>query len=684
MKQFRVLVHAEVELAAIDGSTSWLMSISRCFAMAGATVDVMARNAPDRAIVLDELRAHPSVKVLYPNSASSNSPMTVARAIAERHEQQAYDLVLVRGEQTGRALLDDEAVRSVLWYYLVNLPHISDPDRESKARSLVDVVKRSRGLFAQTQWLREYLYALVPEAIGKTEVLPPMVPDEFFAVAPGPARHRVRLGYAGKFDQPWHTLEIPQLAAALEQRGTPVDITMHGDKVQAAKGDPTWHLRMRQVMQHPPAGVRFGGPLPRSRIPAFMASCDIGIGWRDSALDTSYEISTKLLEFSAAGVPVLCNDTEIHRSLFGEDYPLLVEDDLSSIADTISDLVRSDSIQDLRAHVRGSVERFSFSATATRLRDLLARLEPTPGSVTVGYIHADGYASDDFIGLVARIASVDVGSPKRAVASSHWLSTSDIVIADFTARALEALPPETAPTAFAFASGSIDDHGLLSKHRLDRLRGLLSPDPHLLHRARQIAPHLRTNQLDPASELPLLDRGATVGFPADVALVLEHGDLDASAELHDVLPAFVSAASGAGHRLRVVVLEAWPWAAASAPATAQRFARELSIATARVANDDAEIAIEPRANEGWMMDMGAVRLLGRLRANETLTTRIASYGAAFVGGDHRVPLIAMTVLKRPDADTFRRALRRRTDASATTAAPSTQRELLGLLLPSGR
>ncbi|MFA4930227.1 MAG: hypothetical protein WC558_17055, partial [Patulibacter sp.] len=364
----RVLVHAEVELAAIDGSTSWLISVSRCLALAGAQVDVLARNVPKRAIVLDELRTQSGVHVAYPNAEAMNSPEVVAATIIARHRESPYDMVLIRGERTARILVGSPAVRGVLWYYMVGLPSV---DAAPFARALAvprEIARGARGVMAQTPWLRDYLHAVVPEAIGKTEVLPPMVPDSFFRVTPRGSSRALRLGYAGKFDRPWHTLEIPALVSTLRERGIVAELTMHGDKVQAAKGDPQWHIRMRKLMADPPAGVHFPGALRRSDVPNFMAGCDLGIGWRDRALDTSYEISTKLLEFSAAGVPVVCNDTAIHRSIFGAEYPLYVQDDIGDVTAVIDRFVRSgESLHDWSRHVSRAVVRFGFAATAERL-----------------------------------------------------------------------------------------------------------------------------------------------------------------------------------------------------------------------------------------------------------------------------------------------------------------------------
>lgn len=627
----RVLVHAEVELAAIDGSTSWLISISRCLAMAGADVDVMARNVPTRAIVLDELRSHPSIRVLYPNGAAANEPDVVAAAITERHERDPYDMIVVRGPRTARILCGAAQVRSVLWYYTVGLPSITDAPFDGLLELTREVALNARGVFAQTPWLRDYLHALIPETVGKTEVLPPMVPDEFFQTRRRSRTGRLRLGYAGKFDRPWHTLEIPDLVAALARRGVEAAVTMHGDKVQAAKGDPTWHVRMRTLIQDPPPGVHFPGALQRSRVPAFMADCDLGVGWRDGALDTSYEVSTKLLEFSAAGVPVVCNDTAIHRSIFGDDFPLYVRDDIDDVVDRIDGFLSSNaSVDALGREVSEAVRDFSFTATAERLRVLLTRVASTRSLQTTGvsqaaYLHDPGYPSGDVVRAISLLTPTVVSTPKQAAKSGRWLADADVVIVDLSRRAVDALPTALEVPVVAFAAPGVDGRGLINAHRLSALSGVISPDADLLALVSHARARCRTLQLDPSGLIPAVARGWGRTAPSRVSIVLSLGDTEASGALLAAAAEAVRAAEGLC-RVSIVVLEPWTWDGPSPRTTAHRFSRDVHLALADVATADIEVVSKVRHDTRWLAETGVLVPLGLTRSDRALAHECARHG----------------------------------------------------------
>ena len=70
------------------------------------------------------------------------------------------------------------------------------------------------------------------------------------------------------------------------------------------------------------AGVIWHGGQPRAEAMRLAAAGDIGLSWRHPELDSSLELSTKVLEFGQLGLPVILNRTPMHEALLGADYPL--------------------------------------------------------------------------------------------------------------------------------------------------------------------------------------------------------------------------------------------------------------------------------------------------------------------------------------------------------------------------
>ena len=118
---------------------------------------------------------------------------------------------------------------------------------------------------------------------------------------------------------------MTELPALLSARGIAAELHMVGDKIHDdASG---YQQRMRAALGTD--GVTWHGGHSREEAMRLAASCDIGLSWRHPDLDASLELSTKVLEFGALGLPVILNRTPMHEALLGADYPLFA----ASLAD---------------------------------------------------------------------------------------------------------------------------------------------------------------------------------------------------------------------------------------------------------------------------------------------------------------------------------------------------------------
>jgi len=114
------------------------------------------------------------------------------------------------------------------------------------------------------------------------------------------------------------------------------------------------------------------------------ASCDIALGWRHPELDASLELSTKVLEFGALGLPVILNRTPMHEALLGADYPLFA----ASLADVTAGAAAAaadPALYRLAAdRAARAAEQFTLDRAAERLRGYLARAVPRGGRGGLG------------------------------------------------------------------------------------------------------------------------------------------------------------------------------------------------------------------------------------------------------------------------------------------------------------
>src|SRR5699024_11950489 len=127
------------------------------------------------------------------------------------------------------------------------------------------------------------------------------------------------------------TREMIGLPRALAALGVVAERVLSGDKVQADPAAPDWAPAMQEALASISAdevpGVSWLGGMDRASTIAEIRRADIGIGWRSHTLDSSLELSTKALEYSAAGTPPLLNASMSNRTVWGEQYPLFCTDD---------------------------------------------------------------------------------------------------------------------------------------------------------------------------------------------------------------------------------------------------------------------------------------------------------------------------------------------------------------------
>ena len=105
-------------------------------------------------------------------------------------------------------------------------------------------------------------------------------------------------------------------------------------------------------------------------------------------MDASLELSTKVLEFGALGLPVILNRTPMHEALLGADYPLFAAS-LDDVADVAALAGTDPAVFALAAsRTAAATEDYTMDRAAARLRQYLAT--SVPASKTTN--QADGRA----------------------------------------------------------------------------------------------------------------------------------------------------------------------------------------------------------------------------------------------------------------------------------------------------
>ncbi|WP_285761271.1 glycosyltransferase [Nocardiopsis ansamitocini] len=345
------------------------------------------------------------------------TPEQAIELITTLDGRQRFDLIVVRGKRLASVAAHTDALKGRLWTYLTDVPQ-NVPDLSVTAvTELTDIALASRFLLCQTEELRGFLESAVPAACGKSVLFPPtvVVPDGL--TASGTAHAPLKLVYTGKFAQAWNTLEMTELPAALAARGTPAELHMIGDKIH--RDSPEWAKQMGKALENTP-GVVWHGGRPRAEALELSAQCDIGLSWRAPELDASLELSTKVLELGALGLPVVLNRTPMHESLLGADYPLFADGDLDAVADTIALAADPDTYRTAARRCAEASARFTLDRAAERLRSYLGLAFPPRPEGTDAALPLKVVIAGHDLKFFTRLADHLISLPGLEVRLDEW------------------------------------------------------------------------------------------------------------------------------------------------------------------------------------------------------------------------------------------------------------------------
>ncbi|MGP5048350.1 glycosyltransferase [Glutamicibacter ardleyensis] len=381
MKKRSILLYGDVNLNIIDGSAIWLTSISEVVLATGAEVHVLLKTPVIKNEALDQLKHDPDFYLHEPlenhsvDDSVSLSPRLASQRILALDTAHNFDAIIARGMTVCKFIAISERLHSKAWLYVTDLPFPIERVSPSSLKDLETISERAFRLFSQTEESRSYLEVLCPVAAGKTLIMSPMIPDDYYADYDSErSSDSLSLVYAGKFAEDWNTLEMLSLPNELSELGANLNLTMIGNKFQHSKRDPQWHVKMEEAIESPE--ISWHGGLSRYETMLEIRKADLGLGWRSATLDSSMEISTKALEYAASGVPPLLNRTQAHVDIFGADYPFFVDHTVRSVHKTL--MASRHLVDKYRDFVRAAVGAYSMEAAIDRFTQYFDRIIPRP------------------------------------------------------------------------------------------------------------------------------------------------------------------------------------------------------------------------------------------------------------------------------------------------------------------
>ncbi|TYS69845.1 glycosyltransferase [Sutcliffiella horikoshii] len=335
----KVLLFGFIDMNAMDGSAVFLTSLSNTLAKdKNIQVDLLLARPIIRDFLVKPLEQIENVNVINPfqdeEFINCDNPWKdkgflnyeiVEMLISHYWKKNDYDWLIVRSMETVIKLLNHKEIINKTLVYATGLTHMNQSLSNKELEVIKSIYNQSAYFLCQTNEMKQFVINLLSldDKSNKVEVLTPMIPDivEENVINEIKTSNKNKLVYTGKFDPKWKTIEIITAFKELKREINSLTLDIAGDKFNKDPNNPFFQEESIYLMKET-EGVSWYGAVPREKAQELIIDSDIGITWRSTEMDISLELSTKLLEYGILKKAVIMNPTDMHKEIFGEDYPL--------------------------------------------------------------------------------------------------------------------------------------------------------------------------------------------------------------------------------------------------------------------------------------------------------------------------------------------------------------------------
>lgn len=409
----RVLICANPDLNFIDGSSIWLQTIALAVAATGnARVDFIAKSSPEREELFAPVQNSSAINIIdgtqpqyWQGKGCRRITLPMMAELAIRlHQQQPYDIIIVRGSDIATCLLAQPEILARCWLYLTDIPQSPELYSPQLKQHMQQLAHGCGKLLCQTEGFKALWQQLVPNlASDKIAIYTPVIPD----VPDHVGRIDQRLAtaiYAGKFKGEWMTLEMAQCWPGIHRQVSGSELLMVGDKIHKEPSPADYHELMQQALENTP-GLTWLGAQSREEVQRLLRQARVGLSWRAESMNDTVEYSTKILEYGGAGCAAIVNRNALHETLLGKDYPLYANSETEFTQQLVRALSDTALAQRAADTLREVAKRHTFSTRVNEIREWLNTVPVTTATSTKRTVLVAGHDLKFFSLLQSKLAA---------------------------------------------------------------------------------------------------------------------------------------------------------------------------------------------------------------------------------------------------------------------------------------
>ncbi|MGE5396645.1 MAG: glycosyltransferase [Chitinophagales bacterium] len=364
-----IFLYGDIDLNLIDGSSIWMISLIGVLHQDPRIQLTVLLKRP----ILRDLLVEPylkDLKVKFINPPTNRlSPEEAVVMMEKANDECPYDLFIVRGFNISKEMAGNKFLASKTWAYITDFPQKLAAVTQQQRNELRFIFENVQALLCQTKQLEDYFKKILQCDEDKFIRLPPMITD-YEPQRMVFANRSNRLVYVGKFAPLWYTQETIAAFQKARKKHSRIEFHVAGDKFNMDPANPAFEKEcINKLMKT--EGLIWHQAKSRDEINKLIQQCDLGISWRNPALNESLEISTKLLEYGRSGKPVILNRNMIHEELLGKDYPFFADSESEFIEQVEKALCNPIQYQKAATTLYQRCQAFTFSEVYQHLSPYL-------------------------------------------------------------------------------------------------------------------------------------------------------------------------------------------------------------------------------------------------------------------------------------------------------------------------
>lgn len=333
-KDIDYLIYADINPNIIDGSSIWLDSVIKILTKSFRTLVFFKYNINSKN-KLKELRQNKNLFILEPQDIPICYPFTQDKIlyVFSLLEKACINIkgIVVRGYEIVKLLQHNQIFKSKIYTYLAGFYKPGDEQGflipKDFEKTLCYIIENSKCLFIQTPFLaNKYIQFMRRKFFYK--ILPPTIPDTIEEITPKILckEEYIYIGYGGKIYPNWGIEELINLCEVLYRDNFKIKLYIAQAKIYSQE---TFFSIIKNALNK--SFITLYEGLSRRETMELMKSMDFVWCWRKPHFEsTTLEISTKLIENAAMGLPCICYPSIVNQYLLGKDYPFFIKNFLEA------------------------------------------------------------------------------------------------------------------------------------------------------------------------------------------------------------------------------------------------------------------------------------------------------------------------------------------------------------------